>query len=144
MTRDRIFYHMNNSTSPFKKGDTVFLFPNSVLPEDLKPFIGIPARIDNFVFVQGDLHSVHLLFPEEETGPHTLIVPRLCPIECISLAEKEEPDLYTKLRGAGLTSSQCQEVIEIIDSLPIQVVGLSGVKVSIPEGPIRVEPNEPP
>lgn len=51
-------------------------------------------------------------------------------------------DIYQELRHIGLTHDQCDNVMDLIDTLPIHIKeGINNTKVSISNGVITVEPN---
>jgi len=61
--------------------------------------------------------------------------------ENLNISDVIQRDIWQELRYIGLTSDQCSEVLELIDTLPIQVKGVDNIKVSILHGIITVEPN---
>lgn len=51
-------------------------------------------------------------------------------------------DIYQELRAIGLTSDQCSDVMDLIDTLPIHIkTGVYNVKVNLSNGIITIEPN---
>jgi len=53
----------------------------------------------------------------------------------------KQRDIYQELRTIGLTHDQCSEVMDLINTLPIQILeGITDTKVSILDGIIKVEP----
>jgi hypothetical protein len=51
-------------------------------------------------------------------------------------------DIYQELRVIGLTHDQCSDVMDLIDTIPIQIkAGINNTKVSVTNGIIIVEPN---
>lgn len=58
------------------------------------------------------------------------------------LIGETQRDLFEELRSLGsMTSQQCCEVLDWTEKLPIQILGLSNVKVSVVQGVITIEPN---
>jgi hypothetical protein len=53
----------------------------------------------------------------------------------------KQRDIYQELRFIGLTHDQCSEVMDLIDTLPIEIKGVDNIKISVSNGRITVEPN---